>query len=209
MNVEDDPEAEDLQVEQRVRQTVTGRCLDDVLDQLAAVCPELCPAFCIGAVVLDVPFFIQSGIVIGQPASGRDLNEQTVIFVHECQVLVFDRRLIIDGLDGSITDDGPELDDIRIGFPPHLDQFRIVLGIDLVTDVHGFHCLGSASVAACQRCNLAALTEVIVLLALGDRLDRYVEHLRCSRLVDLPVTGKDLVCPVFMSDPCDHSCLNG
>ena len=41
VDVEDDPEAEDLKVQQRVCQTVSGGGLYDVLYKLPAVCPEL------------------------------------------------------------------------------------------------------------------------------------------------------------------------
>lgn len=195
-----------------IHQNVTACCLDDVLHELGTIAFKPLPFLCttdtlVGHRLTAELILSHAWFYIGKNSAGRKLYEQHAAPAAEADAVGGLGSLFLDGLFDRTVHIPPEADDIRIGLSPGRYQVRkLLFGQPHLKGTHGFQRTYGTSVAECQFCNLALLSEVTVDAVL---FYRHTKHLRSRCTVDVTAVFEHLGTPRFSCKPGNDPRLNG
>ena len=212
MDVHDDAVPGSIQPEHSFRKNVPCRCLDDVLHELGSVAFQPQPLF------LFADTFIGHGLIaeavqthfrlhIHQPSAGRQHHEHHAALIIEANAVCFCGSSLSDAGGSCFVHIPPELCNMGVGQTPGIHQrFQFFFLQTVVQCAHCFQRTHGATVAKSQLGNFAFLPQMSVhaVLFYGD-----MEHLRSGSAVNVAALCKNLLPPMFPSDPCDDPRLDG
>ena len=117
-----------------------------------------------------------------------------------------DGPVLCDGGLGRQLAGPPELHDVRVGVPPHVDDALQLVLRDGAVLVHALHGSDASLVAAGKHGDLALLPEAAVHAVLHDR---HVVHHGSGGTIHVAAVPEGLQRPLLTGQPCDHAGFDG
>ena len=103
----------------------------------------------------------------------------------------------------------PQISDSRIRISPSLHNIRKFLFCQSHVQCSHRDQRSCSSLVSKRKCrNLSFLSKTVLRVSFYNLFNRHMKHLRCRCFINLSVSSKYFVYPLFPRKPCDHTRLN-